>query len=187
MAHEGFHEAVESLHPLTLDRHRAIVSIMEELEAVDWYDQRVDATDDPDAGRRPRPQPRRGEGARGDDAGVAAPPRRRCSTSTCARTCSPPARSSRPRTRPSTAATAAARPASRATAASASAACAHADSLTTTSEDPSMNHLLRELAPISDAAWAEIDEEATPHAHPLPRRPQAGRLRRARSATPRRR
>ena len=46
MAHEGFHKAVESLHPLTLDRHRAIESIMEELEAVDWYDQRVDATDD---------------------------------------------------------------------------------------------------------------------------------------------
>jgi ferritin-like protein len=48
MAHEGFHEAVESLHPLTLDRHRAIESIMEELEAVDWYDQRVDAAGDPD-------------------------------------------------------------------------------------------------------------------------------------------
>ena len=48
MAHEGFHEAVESLHPLTLDRHRAIESIMEELEAVDWYDQRVDATSDPE-------------------------------------------------------------------------------------------------------------------------------------------
>jgi ferritin-like protein len=29
-----------------MDRHRAIVSIMEELEAVDWYDQRVDAATD---------------------------------------------------------------------------------------------------------------------------------------------
>ncbi|MBX3262669.1 MAG: ferritin [Labilithrix sp.] len=28
--------------------HRAIVSLMEELEAVDWYQQRVDATDDED-------------------------------------------------------------------------------------------------------------------------------------------
>jgi ferritin-like protein len=46
MAHEGFHEAVDSLQPQTLDRHRAIESIMEELEAVDWYDQRVDATGD---------------------------------------------------------------------------------------------------------------------------------------------
>jgi len=27
----------------TVDRHRAIVSLMEELEAVDWYDQRVQA------------------------------------------------------------------------------------------------------------------------------------------------
>jgi ferritin-like protein len=31
-----------------VNRHRAIVSIMEELEAVDWYDQRVSATDDAD-------------------------------------------------------------------------------------------------------------------------------------------
>ncbi|HTV18523.1 MAG TPA: encapsulin-associated ferritin-like protein [Polyangiaceae bacterium] len=31
------------LPPETVDRHRAIVSLMEELEAVDWYDQRVHA------------------------------------------------------------------------------------------------------------------------------------------------
>jgi ferritin-like protein len=31
-----------------MDYHRAIVSLMEELEAVDWYNQRIDATDDPD-------------------------------------------------------------------------------------------------------------------------------------------
>ena len=30
----------------TVDRHRAIVSLMEELEAVDWYDQRAGATSD---------------------------------------------------------------------------------------------------------------------------------------------
>ena len=42
----GFHEDVDKLKPETCDRHRAIVSIMEELEAVDWYDQRVDATGD---------------------------------------------------------------------------------------------------------------------------------------------
>jgi len=42
----GFHEDVALLKPETLDRHRAIVSIMEELEAVDWYDQRVDASQD---------------------------------------------------------------------------------------------------------------------------------------------
>jgi ferritin-like protein len=43
---EGFHEPIERLSPRTLDHHRAIVSLMEEMEAVDWYDQRVDATDD---------------------------------------------------------------------------------------------------------------------------------------------
>ena len=42
----GFHEPIESLKPETMDRHRAIVSIMEELDAVDWYDQRVDASHD---------------------------------------------------------------------------------------------------------------------------------------------
>ncbi|MGY6501265.1 MAG: encapsulin-associated ferritin-like protein [Acidimicrobiales bacterium] len=46
MANEGYHEPVDRLTPRTLDHHRAIVSLMEELEAVDWYDQRVDATDD---------------------------------------------------------------------------------------------------------------------------------------------
>ncbi len=44
----GVHESLEALKPETLDRHRAIVSIMEELEAVDWYDQRVDAAGDPE-------------------------------------------------------------------------------------------------------------------------------------------
>ena len=41
-----FHEAEERLAPATRDMHRAIVSLMEELEAVDWYQQRMDATDD---------------------------------------------------------------------------------------------------------------------------------------------
>ena len=46
MASETLHESAERLKPETIDRHRAIVSLMEELEAVDWYDQRVDATQD---------------------------------------------------------------------------------------------------------------------------------------------
>lgn len=41
------HEDPEKLSAATIDRHRAIVSIMEELEAVDWYDQRLEATHDP--------------------------------------------------------------------------------------------------------------------------------------------
>ena len=42
------HESPESLDAKTIDRHRAIVSLMEELEAVDWYDQRVESTGDPE-------------------------------------------------------------------------------------------------------------------------------------------
>jgi uncharacterized protein len=41
-----FHEAQDVLEQATQERHRAIASLMEELEAVDWYDQRVDATTD---------------------------------------------------------------------------------------------------------------------------------------------
>ena len=41
-----FHEDAETLKPATRDRHRAIASLMEELEAVDWYDQRIDAAGD---------------------------------------------------------------------------------------------------------------------------------------------
>jgi uncharacterized protein len=48
MASEGLHEDATKLTPATIDHHRAITSIMEELEAVDWYDQRVDAAGDPE-------------------------------------------------------------------------------------------------------------------------------------------
>ena len=43
----GYHEDEAALPATVKDRHRAIVSIMEELEAMDWYDQRVAATGDP--------------------------------------------------------------------------------------------------------------------------------------------
>jgi uncharacterized protein len=46
MAHEGYHEPYDQLTPETRDLHRAIVSLMEELEAVDWYQQRADITPD---------------------------------------------------------------------------------------------------------------------------------------------
>jgi ferritin-like protein len=42
----GLHEPEDSLSPQTIDRHRAITSVQEELEAIDWYDQRVEATGD---------------------------------------------------------------------------------------------------------------------------------------------
>ena len=46
MASEGFHEPIDLLDAATMDRHRAIQSLAEELEAIDWYDQRVVATTD---------------------------------------------------------------------------------------------------------------------------------------------
>src|SRR5437870_8963798 len=46
MASKGFHESAQGLKPETRDLHRAIVSLMEELEAIDWYQQRVDAAED---------------------------------------------------------------------------------------------------------------------------------------------
>ena len=46
MASETLHEDAATIGPAVVDRHRAIVSLMEELEAVDWYDQRAAATDD---------------------------------------------------------------------------------------------------------------------------------------------
>jgi len=43
---ETLHESPDNLTPKTRNLHRAITSLMEEWEAVDWYQQRVDATDD---------------------------------------------------------------------------------------------------------------------------------------------
>lgn len=48
MANEGYHEPIELLSAETMDMHRAVQSLMEELEAVDWYNQRVDACTDPE-------------------------------------------------------------------------------------------------------------------------------------------
>jgi hypothetical protein len=42
----GYHEAEARLTSETLDLHRALASLQEELEAVDWYQQRIDATGD---------------------------------------------------------------------------------------------------------------------------------------------
>ena len=44
----GYHESEDKLRPETMDNHRALTSMQEELEAADWYDQRVDAAIDPD-------------------------------------------------------------------------------------------------------------------------------------------
>lgn len=43
---ESFHESPAELSAATRDLHRALVSLMEELEAIDWYQQRIEATAD---------------------------------------------------------------------------------------------------------------------------------------------
>ena len=48
MSNEGYHEPIEELSDETRDMHRAVQSLMEELEAIDWYNQRVDACNDPE-------------------------------------------------------------------------------------------------------------------------------------------
>ncbi len=47
MTSSTFHEQMSELSDETRDMHRALASLMEELEAVDWYNQRVDASKDP--------------------------------------------------------------------------------------------------------------------------------------------
>ena len=46
MSSETYHEPIELLSEETKNMHRAISSLMEELEAVDWYQQRAEATTD---------------------------------------------------------------------------------------------------------------------------------------------
>jgi hypothetical protein len=46
MASTSLHESPDELTPKTVDEHRAIVSLMEELEAIDWYNQRAGASKD---------------------------------------------------------------------------------------------------------------------------------------------
>src|SRR5262245_49047256 len=46
MASEGLHEPASALSAATVEMHRALRSLIEELDAVDWYVQRVDASGD---------------------------------------------------------------------------------------------------------------------------------------------
>jgi uncharacterized protein len=48
MAGETLHEERDVIGPEVLDRHRAMSTIMEELEAIDWYDQRIKAAANPE-------------------------------------------------------------------------------------------------------------------------------------------
>jgi len=42
----GYHEPLDELSPKTRQMHQALTSLQEELEAVDWYQQRADACSD---------------------------------------------------------------------------------------------------------------------------------------------
>ena len=46
MSSESYHEPIELLSERSKNMHRAIVSLKEELEAVDWYQQRAEASND---------------------------------------------------------------------------------------------------------------------------------------------
>jgi len=46
MSSESLHEPIEQISEETIDMHRAIVSVKEELDAIDWYRQRADASTD---------------------------------------------------------------------------------------------------------------------------------------------
>ena len=46
MSNSGYYESIENLTDETRDMHRAITSLTEELEAVNWYNQQVDACKD---------------------------------------------------------------------------------------------------------------------------------------------
>ena len=46
MSADSLHEDAGALRPSTIDEHRAYRSLMEELEAIDWYAQRIDASTD---------------------------------------------------------------------------------------------------------------------------------------------
>lgn len=46
MGNESYHEPVDELDNDVRNMHRALTSLMEELEAVDWYNQRIHACPD---------------------------------------------------------------------------------------------------------------------------------------------
>jgi ferritin-like protein len=48
MSSDTYHEPLDLLSEDTKNTHRAIVSLMEELEAIDWYQQRAEACSDPE-------------------------------------------------------------------------------------------------------------------------------------------
>lgn len=48
MGSESYHEPYEQLSEASRDMHRALTSLVEEIEAIDWYAQRAEVTTDPE-------------------------------------------------------------------------------------------------------------------------------------------
>jgi ferritin-like protein len=48
MCAEPYHEPLDLIPEEARDYHRAIVSMIEELQAIDWYHQRISASSDPE-------------------------------------------------------------------------------------------------------------------------------------------
>lgn len=46
MENKGYHEPLTQISNKARNKHRALVSLMEELEAIDWYDQRIEVCED---------------------------------------------------------------------------------------------------------------------------------------------
>ena len=46
MENKGYHVPLKEISNKARNKHRALVSLMEELEAIDWYDQRIEVCDD---------------------------------------------------------------------------------------------------------------------------------------------
>ncbi len=46
MENKGYHEPLKQISNKARNKHRALVSLMEELEAIDWYDQRIEVCED---------------------------------------------------------------------------------------------------------------------------------------------
>ena len=144
----GLHEPEDRLSPETADRHRAIASLQEELEAIDRYDQRVDATSDPHWPRCWRTTvTRRRSTPRCSWSGCAATTR--SWTVTFAPTCSRARRS--PRSRP--------RPRRRSPATPVPRRGWHLRRRQP-QRRVAVNHLLRSHAPITDIAWSRLEPKA---------------------------
>lgn len=46
MENKGYHEPLTQISNKARNKHRALVSLMEELEAIDWYEQRIEVCED---------------------------------------------------------------------------------------------------------------------------------------------